>query len=68
MEAEILTLKAVARRLDRVGIEWAVFAGAAATVYGATRPVTDVDILLPVAEQEIVAYFTRDLAERYLCG
>ena len=46
----ISSLQEVARRLDGAGIAWAVFAGAAAAVYGATRPVTDVDILVPVAE------------------
>ena len=45
-----LSLEKVARRLDGAGIAWAVFAGAAAAVYGATRPVTDVDILIPAAE------------------
>ena len=45
-----LSLKKVARKLDDAGIMWAVFAGAAATVYGVTRPLTDVDILVPVAE------------------
>ncbi len=44
------SLERVARRLDGAGITWAVFAGAAATVYGVTRPLTDVDILVPVAE------------------
>ena len=41
----MLTLEEVARRLDRAGIKWAVFAGVAAAAYGATRPLTDVDIL-----------------------
>ena len=45
-----LSLEEVARRLDNAGIAWAVFAGAAASVYGAIRPVTDVDILVPAAE------------------
>jgi hypothetical protein len=45
-----LSLDEIARRLDGAGIVWAVFAGAAATVYGATRPLTDVDILIPAAE------------------
>jgi hypothetical protein len=45
-----LTLADVARRLDRAGIPWAVFAGAAAVAYGASRPVTDVDILVPAVE------------------
>jgi hypothetical protein len=40
----------VAGKLDGAGIQWAVFAGAAASVYGAERPVTDVDILVPAAE------------------
>ncbi|UCC64344.1 MAG: nucleotidyltransferase family protein [Anaerolineae bacterium] len=45
-----LSLEEVAQRLDKAGIAWAVFAGAAASVYGATRPVTDVDVLIPAAE------------------
>jgi hypothetical protein len=45
-----LSLEEVARRLNNAGIAWAVFAGAAASVYGADRPVTDVDILVPTAE------------------
>ena len=50
-----LSLEEVARRLDRAGVVWAVFAGAAAAVYGATRPLTDVDILIPAVEGERVA-------------
>jgi hypothetical protein len=49
------TLAEVARRLDRAAVVWAVFAGAAAGVYGADRPVTDVDILVPAADGERVA-------------
>lgn len=52
---EALTLERVARRLDGAGIPWALFAGAAAAVYGASRPPTDVDILVPIAEGERVA-------------
>ena len=44
-----LSLQEVARRLNRAGVPWAVFAGAAASVYGATRPLTDVDILVTAA-------------------
>jgi hypothetical protein len=51
----ILSLEEIARRLDRAGVVWAVFAGAAAAVYGATRPLTDVDILIPAAEGDRVA-------------
>jgi hypothetical protein len=50
----MLALAEVARRLDEAGIEWAVFAGAAARAYGATRRLTDVDILVPAAERERV--------------
>ncbi len=50
-----LTLEKVARRLDDVGIVWAVFAGAAASVYGVTRTLTDVDILVPSAEGDRMA-------------
>lgn len=45
----------VSRRLDGAGIPWAVFAGTAACAYGATRPVTDIDILIPTGKGEYVA-------------
>ena len=50
-----LPLEKVARRLDRAGIDWAVFAGAAASVYGSSRPLTDVDILVPAADGDRAA-------------
>jgi len=40
----------IAAKLDGAGMQWAVFAGAAASVYGADRVVTDVDILVPAEE------------------
>ena len=49
------TFATVAARLDRAGVVWAVFAGAAATVYGASRPVADVDILVPAKESERIS-------------
>lgn len=52
---KMLSLEEIARRLDGAGIIWAVFAGAAAAVYGATCPVTDVDILIPASEGDRVA-------------
>jgi len=53
--ASNLSLEEVARRLDGAGIAWAVFAGAAASVYGSARPLTDVDILVPSVEGDRVA-------------
>lgn len=50
-----LPLEEIAQRLDGAGITWAVFAGAAAAVYGATRPLTDVDILVPADEGDRIA-------------
>jgi len=47
-------LETIARRLDAVGISWAVFAGAATSLYGAERPVTDVDILIRGQDAEQV--------------
>jgi hypothetical protein len=49
------TLAEVARRLNDAEITWAVFAGAAASIYGSSRPLTDVDILVPAAEGKEVA-------------
>ena len=45
-------LHEVAATLDGAGMSWAVFAGAAASVYGADRPLTDLDILVPAREGE----------------
>ena len=47
MRESTLSLQQVGRRLERAGIPWALFAGAAAAAYGSTRPTTDVDILVP---------------------
>ena len=46
------SLSEIAAKLDRAGIQWAVFAGTAASVYGADRPVTDLDILVPHGEAQ----------------
>jgi hypothetical protein len=54
-QGTVLSLSEIARRLDGAGIAWAVFAGAAATVYGSPRSLTDVDILLPAAEGDRAA-------------
>jgi hypothetical protein len=43
---EALGLEEVAERLNRIGVHWAVFAGAAAKAYGVDRPITDIDILV----------------------
>jgi hypothetical protein len=45
-------LEHIAQRLDQAGITWAIFAGAAARVYGANRPLTDIDILIPSSKGE----------------
>jgi hypothetical protein len=65
----ILSLEEVARRLDSAGVTWAVFAGAAAAVYGATRPLTDVDILIPAPEgARVAALFPEGRVERRADG
>lgn len=46
----MLAFEEVAQRLDGAGVQWAVFAGVAATVYGATRPLTDIDVLVPASD------------------
>lgn len=49
-----LELEEIAARLNGIGVDWAVFAGAAAVAYGVDRPITDVDILVPAAAGERV--------------
>jgi len=64
-----LSLAEVAGRLDGAGVRWAVLAGAAAVVYGAARPVADLDILVPAAEAERLAgLFPEFRASRSLAG
>jgi len=45
-------LREVAAILDGASVSWVIFAGTAASVYGADRPVTDLDILVPAGEGE----------------
>lgn len=59
----------VAERLDRLGVSWAVFAGAAASVYGTGRQITDVDILVQAAAgDQVVAEFAEGEVRRYPDG
>lgn len=53
---ETINLDEIASRLDRAGVAWVVFAGAAAGAYGAVRLLTDVDILVPATEGRRVAH------------
>lgn len=52
---EALSLEVVAHRLNGAGIQWAIFAGSAAIVYGADRPITDIDILISAGDGERAA-------------
>jgi hypothetical protein len=47
-----LKLSAIKDRLQKVGVKWAIFAGAAASCYGSRRQVTDIDILVRAADFE----------------
>ncbi|MFC1878794.1 hypothetical protein ACFLZW_02660, partial [Chloroflexota bacterium] len=42
----VLSFEQIARQLEESTLTWAVFAGAAAAVYGARRPINDLDILI----------------------
>jgi hypothetical protein len=65
MTGSVLSLQQVARRLEEAGIVWAVFAGAAASVYGSDRPLTDVDILVPLdAGERVAALYPGAVLER----
>ena len=43
---EVLSLNIVAHTLNQADIKWAIFAGSAAIIYGADRPMRDIDILI----------------------
>lgn len=59
------TLGVVAKRLDEADVPWAVFAGAAAVVHGAERPITDIDIIVAqVWGEQVVALFPEADLER----
>jgi hypothetical protein len=47
-------LRQVAAQLDGSGLPWCVMAGAAATCYGVTRQITDIDLLVCADERERV--------------
>ena len=45
-------LEAAKEKLEKAGIPWVVFAGAAAHCYGSTREITDIDILVRLEDLE----------------
>jgi len=45
-------LLAVKEKLNRTGVPWAIFAGAAAYCYGSRREITDIDILVKREDSE----------------
>jgi len=45
-------LRKIKNRLDKAGVCWAIFAGAAAYCYGSTRTITDIDILVKSVDLE----------------
>jgi hypothetical protein len=47
---EAPSLNFVAHTLNHADINWVVFAGSAAIIYGANRPITDIDILISSAD------------------
>lgn len=47
---EVLSLNFIAHTLNLAGINWVIFAGSAAVIYGADRPITDIDILISSAD------------------
>lgn len=47
---EVLSLNFVAYTLNHADVKWVVFAGSAAIIYGANRPITDIDILISCAD------------------
>jgi predicted nucleotidyltransferase len=59
--AEITSTKLteVTRCLNESGVPWGLFGGAAAKIFGAKRPLQDIDILLPYSSgQKVAQYFT----------
>ncbi len=48
----LASLGEIAAKLEGAGIRWALFAGAAASAYGAERVITDLDILVPHGEAQ----------------
>jgi hypothetical protein len=56
-----LTLSAIKDRLEKAGIPWVVFAGAAAHCYGSKRKITDVDILIKCEDLKDAKTALRDI-------
>jgi len=56
-----LRLRVVKRRLEKLGVQWAVFAGAAAHCYGSRRRVSDIDVLVTADDLERTSAAVRDV-------
>jgi hypothetical protein len=55
------TLHAIKDRLEKAGIAWAIYAGAAAYCYGSKREITDVDILVKCEDLEKAKAALKDI-------
>jgi hypothetical protein len=56
--SKLLTIK---RRLHQAGVEWIIFAGAAASCYGSKREITDIDLLVRCDDLEKARTALKDI-------
>jgi hypothetical protein len=56
------TLSTIKDRLEKIGIAWAIYAGAAAYCYGSKREITDIDILVKCEDLEKAKAALKNLA------
>jgi len=59
--APVAALRTVKSRLEKLGVHWAVFAGAAAYCYGSRRRVTDIDVLVKGSDLEVALAAIKDV-------
>lgn len=58
-------LSAIKEALDKAGVSWVVFAGAAAYCYGSKREITDIDILVKRKDLEKAKSLLKNVGKEY---